>query len=201
MTCKLHKQDDCIPCTFLPSAGDSVTVPGKKSAKAKKPKAGEPDAEGNIAGSFKGRLRVCEVASDSDPKRSYAICVKDGIWECACPAWTRSRKAMFSEARETATGGTVKRVNCKHIHRVLQWFKGVDKSAEMYGNFALKTTLAIALNIGIKPTQQWIDFVKTANQERQDAVLVLLPLLAGDDTLTVAGAWNSIWTVLTMEQG
>lgn len=198
MTCKLHQKDDCIPCTFLPSANDGITVPGKKSARAKKPKPGESDAAGNIEGSFKGRLRVCEVRSDSDPKRTYAVCIKDGIWECACPAWTRSRKAMFTEARETATGATVKRVNCKHIERVLQWFKGIDKSSNMYGNFALKTTLAVALHQGIKPTQQWTDFVKTASQERQDAVLVLLPLLAGDDTLTVAGAWSSIWTVLTL---
>ena len=191
MSCKLHQQEDCIPCTFLAPA------PGAKKAKAKKPKSGEPDADGNITTDFKGRLRVCEVASESNPARGYAICIKDGIWECACPAWTRG-SAQWAKARETATGGSVRRVNCKHIDRVLTWFKGVDKSSAMYGNFALKTTLAVAVKWGIKPVTQWTEFVKNADTERQDAVLVLLPLLAAEDPLTVAGAWNSIWTVMTM---
>lgn len=193
MSCKLHNQDDCIACTFL-----APTVAGTKKAKAKakKPARGEPDADGNVATDFKGRLRVCEVMSDSNPDRGYAVCIKDGIWECACPAWTRG-SAQWAKARETATGGSVRRVNCKHIDRVLAWFKATEAKTGA-SSITLKSSLAMAVGRRIKPAAQWTEFVKHAGGDAQDAVLVLLPLLAAEDPLTVAGAWNSIWTVMTM---
>lgn len=191
MICKLHSKDDCIACTFL-----APTTPGTKKAKAKKPKSGEPDADGNVTTDFKGRLRVCEVMSDSNPDRGYAVCIKDGIWECACPAWTRG-SAQWAKARETATGGSVRRVNCKHIDRVLRWFKDTEAKPGA-PSLTFKASLASAVGRRIKPSVQWTEFAKKSTPESQDAVLVLLSLLAAEDPLTVAGAWNSIWTVMTM---
>jgi hypothetical protein len=199
MVCKLHHQEDCIPCTFIPGnggGGEGITKPGKKSAKRK---AGEPDADGNIAGSFKGRLRVCEVKSDSNPKRAYAVCIKDGIWECACPAWTRGN-VLRADARETATGATIRRQDCKHIARVQKWFARQMKAEDMGQQHVFKIHLAKGISAGITPCKQWIDFATKGTPEQQDAVFALLSLLGQEDPLTVAGAWNSIWAVMTMEQ-
>lgn len=194
MTCKAHQQDNCIACTFLPQS----KAAGKPATKAKR--AAEPAAptDGYAETSFKGRLRVCEVVSDSNPNRAYAVCIKDGIWECACPAWTRGTVAR-AKARETATGGTVQRMDCKHIQRVLRWLANTESGVGTYGDgFTFKVSLATALGRGIRPCQQWQGFAKHGTPDQHGAVLVILPLLASDDTLTVAGAWNSIWTVMTM---
>jgi len=117
------------------------------------------------------RLAMAAVQSESSATRWYNVTIRDGQWECACPAWTRY----------------MPRADCKHIVRVKEVFQVAldptitDKEMVVFD---------VGRSHGIRFEAAWCTFVNKHIALRTpagDAVLLALTLLDSENPSIIWG--------------